>query len=147
MNLRIKKIWSDLIQSFTQWEVKIKGPMYHNCLERDYMNTFKIFLYPISNKQMIVTHSNTYFVKLFYGKKKRNFISNSIALLPYGLTIGYFCHAWPFTSSSLWLFQHIVINHFILLLFIFNSAKHLFLNTYFVFSQWCKDYLNRLQHI
>ncbi len=70
MKLRMKKIWSDLIQSFTQWEVKIKGPMYHNCLERDYMNTFKIFLYPISNKQMIVTHSNTYFVKLFYWKKK-----------------------------------------------------------------------------
>jgi len=73
----------------------------------------------------------------------------SIILLPYGLTIAYFCHVWPFTSSSLWLFQHIVINHFILLfvyIYIFNSAKHLFLNTYFLLK-WCKDYLNRLQYI
>jgi hypothetical protein len=146
MKLRMKKIWSDLIQSFTQWEVKIKGPMYHNCLERDYMNTFKIFLYPISNKQMIVTHSNTYFVKLFYWKKKKKFHFEFNHIITIWSTIGYFCHAWPFTSSSLWLFQHIAINHFILLLFIFNSAKHLFLNTY-CFSQWCKDYLNRLQHI
>lgn len=61
----------------------------------------------------------------------------STSLLAYAIIIAYFCHAWPFTSSSSslwWAFGHFLIHHFILVFSVQFRSTSVFQSSLYLFS-------------